>query len=749
MNPEESFVGIDLVEIKGVVTNVHFRKDDFLIATLKTDENTDVKFKGSLYGIDKKDEISIKGNWETHPKYGKQFSVARWERPMPETKEQVIAFLASPLVKGCSAKQAVAVVEKLGEDAIEIINDEGESSLEGIKGIGPKRSNQIVESIRSTFEVQKIISGLLVYGITTDMAMKAYKKFGSNTLAIIEKNPYNLVELNLVGFLKADVIARKMGILPTSGFRIDSCLEFVLKKICFSKGHTFVHEGELFKEVEQALNHNSIGDDIITMEEIEQSIFRLEEDKIVIESGFVYPKFLFNCEDQLARKLSYMKGSRDGEALPFLEKQISTYQRKNGLILAERQREAIRMLFREQVLVLTGGPGTGKTTVVKTMLDIFKSTYPNTKIALAAPTGRASRKLSEVSGMPATTIHKLIGYRTGEIPEYNDKNKLPYGLVIVDEFSMVDVMLAKNLLDAVDQNTKVLFVGDVDQLPSVGPGNVLNDFIQSGIPTVRLNEVFRQAQDSQIITNAHRINKGKSLLIDNDKNDFYFIENENLQSIAELITLSVIRFQNLGHSLSDILVLSPMRMGPVGTIALNEMIRENLNPFAFNKKEWISGERIFREGDKVMQLRNNQEKNVDNGDIGIIVSIGNRLNEKDEVEEVMICDYSGREVVYYKNEMSEIELAYATSIHKSQGGESPIVIIPITMSHRIMLVRNLIYTGMTRAKEKVVFVGTYQAMNEAIKNKNVNKRNSHLTQRIINYRNHNSRFDETKNENAN
>ena len=408
--------------------------------------------------------------------------------------------------------------------------------------------------------------------------------------------------------------------------------------------------------------------------------------------------------------------------------------------MAEKQREAVRRLFEEQMLILTGGPGTGKTTVIRAMLDMYKVMYPDKSVCLAAPTGKASRQLSEVAGHEASTIHRLIGYQQGEIPTYNWEDKLPCEFLIVDEMSMVDVQLASLLLDALERDTKILFVGDIDQLPSVSPGNVLSDMIKAGLPTVSLTEVFRQAEESQIISNAHRVNQGKSLLIDKDKGDFYFIDQEDPKRIADLIVRSAIRFQELGHSLSDILILSPMKKGPAGTITLNEQLREALNPATHTKTEWTIGKRLFRQGDKVIQIKNDKTKGVFNGDIGVIVQIFKEVNQDNETVELMTCDFSGLTVTYEKTDTKELELGYAITIHKSQGGEAPIVIIPATTSHYVMLARNLMYTGMTRAKEKIVLIGTQKAMNMAIKNNKLAERNSGLSQRIRTYTDYINRF---------
>jgi len=722
-----------MTELTGKVSRILFNKDDFMIAILKTDTRKNIKIVGNIYGVDKNEDITVKGVWETHPKFGEQLKVESWERPIPKTEEQILAFLSSPMVKGCGKKTARKIVKQLGENALSIISEKKEVALAGIKGLGKKRAKQIVASVIETFELQKIISQLKEYGITSSATIKLYQEYGSNTVDVIKENPYELINLNLVGFQKADEIARRIGIMPTSGYRIEACLNYILKKLCFQKGHTYILQDDLLHETSLALNHNADPSNVISLDELENVLICTEEKYIVNQGGYIYPTFLFYHEDELARKLSKMRGSRDGEALPFLEKHIKKYQKEQKIVLADKQREAIRRLFEEQLLVLTGGPGTGKTTVIKAMIDIYKKLYPKQTVKLAAPTGRASRKLSDTVGHEATTIHRLIGYRKGEIPTYNRENQLICDLLVVDEMSMADVALTNNLLQAISKDTKILFVGDVDQLPSVAPGNVLNDLIQSGIATIRLTEVFRQAEESQIIKNAHRINRGKSLFINNEKDDFFFIFQENLDNISTLIVRSAKRFLELGYTLSDLLILSPMKKGTVGTLELNEKLRNALNPASSHKKEWRIGQHLYREGDKVIQNKNNDDKNVSNGDIGVIQKITKERNNEGNMRDVLKVDYAGRTVTYLKNELKELELAFCITIHKSQGGEAPIVIIPATTSHKIMLERNLIYTGVTRAKEKMVFIGEPEAVDIAIQNNRITKRNSLLDVRINKY----------------
>ncbi|GGA35364.1 ATP-dependent RecD-like DNA helicase [Kroppenstedtia guangzhouensis] len=714
----------------GKLRKIIYRNEDFLIASLVSDQ--EMTIKGSIYGVEQGEELTVYGQWEHHPKFGKQLAVERWERPIPQTEEQVIAFLASPLVKGCGEKRAVQIVDHLGPNALQRITDEGEDCLLPIKGIGPQKAQKIVGSVKSTFEVQRIMAELLVYGITANMVTRLYKEYGSNTAEVVKSNPYKLTELKLIGFLKADEISKKIGISPLSGHRIDACVDFVLKEKCFNGGHCYLPEDELIQETQRILNHNT--DKKVSVEEVAQSLYRLEDKKLVMEDGCVYPKYLYQYEKELARKLSEMGGSREGEAMPSIEKRVETlikaYQMQHNIVLAEKQREAIRTLFQEQIMILTGNPGTGKTTVIRAMLDIYKQMYPAHEVALAAPTGRASRKLAEVAGHEASTIHRLIGYRAGEEPDFNESCPLPHQLIIVDEMSMVDVPLASLLMNAVRMDAKVLFVGDVDQLPSVNPGNVLKDMIQSGLPSVKLTEIFRQAQESQIITNAHRVNQGLPLLIDESKSDMYFIYQEDPERIAQLTVRSALRFRELGYDTADILILSPMKKGPIGTQNLNERLQQALNPAHQTKKEWKVKKVIFRVGDKVIQTKNDYSKDVFNGDVGMIKDVTQVTNDEGERVDVLVCDFMGKEVVYPKEELSHLQLAYAITIHKSQGGQAPIVIIPVSTSHYIMLARNLVYTGMTRAEEKLVFIGTKKAMNIAINNDKISQRNTRLAQRI-------------------
>lgn len=730
----ELFEQVELKTITGKIKKIKFNDNGYMIAILKNDEK-EITFKGTILGLEIDEEIILKGFWVEHEKYGKQFEVKKWERPIPQTKEKAIAYLSSTFVKGCGEKQAQRIVEKLGENAVQIIMREQEQCLAGIKGIGKKRAVTIAKSIQETYELQNIIGELFILGITPEFTIKLYQEFGSNTIDVIKKNPYKLTEMKMVSFPKADEIAQRIGISPLSGYRIEACISYVLNEMCFKSGHCFIPETDLIQRCLLLLNQNA--KEIADEQSVIQSIYNLEDKKIIIENSNVYPKNLYVYENKIAEKINILMKSKSKKFTN--EKKINTYikeyQLKNGIVLAEEQKRAIKETFRNNIMVLTGNPGTGKTTVVKAIIEIYKKVFPNDLISLSAPTGRASRKLQETTRHEALTNHRLLGYNQNGF-EFDQDNKLPHDFFIIDEMSMVDLHMTNALLQAVSKESRVLFIGDVDQLPSINSGNVLKDLLETEVPSVRLTEIFRQAKESQIITNAHLVNKGEKLVINSAKNDMYFINQQDNKKIADMTINSALRFIDLGHTISEILVLSPMKKGIIGTIELNKRLQEAVNPMDINKAEIKHGDRIFREGDKVMQLVNRVNKGVFNGDIGIITYIGktttlNENNEKVEVD-IIQCDYQGIAVTYTKDEWKEIELGYSISIHKSQGGQAPIVIIPISTAHYNMLARNLIYTGMTRAEKILVFIGQQKALNIAISNNKIVKRNTTLANRINN-----------------
>lgn len=723
-----------MLTFKGKVERILFEKDDYLIATFVTENGKKIKIIGEMYGISADDKMKIMGCFEEHHKFGWQFRVQEWNKVMPDTAQEIMEFLSSGFIKGVGRKRAELIIEQLGNEAVKIINEQGAAALKGIKGIGEKTAQTIAESIQENFEIHDIIEDLKQYHIPTSVILKLYKKHRSETVKKVLDNPYIMTEIRGMNFFKVDEIARKHIEIPYySGRRVSACVGYTLNSICNRNGHSFVSETELIVQTMNNLNRFADETEHVDEMQVQQTIYSLDDEILVATNNKVYPKKYYDYELNIAKKLSIIRNNnRMGEALPKIKELIRKYQKEQGFILSEEQKIAIETMMQEKVMVLTGDAGTGKTTVVKAVLDIYKQLHKESVIRLCAPTGRASKRLQEATGKYASTIHRLIGYKNDGQPFYHNGNKLVADLVVVDEFSMADLEITHLLLDALPKETKIMFIGDADQLQSVGVGNVLHDFINSNIPVVRLTEVFRQAKESQIIFNAHRVNQGESILVNHDKGDFYFIQQENVLAIQELIVRSVKRFFELGYTLNDILVLSPMYKTDVGVDVLNERLRNEINPKSPSKKEINIGKRLFREGDKVIQNTNNADKDVYNGEIGIIKSITKEENHFGKLVDIVICEFDGKLVKYSRDEMHEIDLAYAITIHKSQGGESPVVIMPVTMQHKVMLARNLCYTAITRAKEKVVLIGDMKAMDYAIRNVKVTKRNSTLKERIIN-----------------
>ncbi|WP_374724116.1 SF1B family DNA helicase RecD2 [Calidifontibacillus erzurumensis] len=727
---------METTKLLGKITKFIYKKEDFSVALFRIEKKETIIIKGNLTGMGIGEKIKLHGTIEKHPKYGKQFSVHYWERPKPENKAQLIEFLSSA-IKGVGKKYAQLIVEQLGENALNIILDEGYKSLMGIQGISEKRAKNIANSIKETMGLQQIIKEVSKYGIDTDIAIKAYNIYGNDTVNKIKENPYLLMKIADISFHRADEIARNVGIGLLSKVRIIACINLVLQERCYNAGHCYIREEELIYFTKYFLNMNlKNGDEPIT--EDYEIIATIEEYKEIVNvRGNVYPRKLYEAEKNVAMKVSYFITTQIKERLytktklTNIDEKIKEFQVKHNTVLAEKQREAIRQFMTHNFLILTGGPGTGKTFTVKGIIEIYKSLYSDKKkIVLAAPSGRAARNLYESTGIKESyTLHKLLGYRQGEVPEYNQSNPLDKDLVIVDEISMADIILASHFFDAINPTkTKVLFVGDYDQLPSIGPGNLLKDLLEAGVPSVRLTDIYRQAEASQIITNAHRINSGKQILIDQEKNDYYFLEIENPHHIAHMINKSVKRFIELGHDISEIMVLSPMKKGIIGTESLNELIQKSINPPEPTKKEVRIKRTIFREGDKVIQIKNDRKKDVYNGDLGILKAIDYDENGN----EILFCSFNNQIIEYKKDEFKELQLAYATTIHKAQGSQADIVIMPISMVHERMLLRNLFYTGQTRAKKVFVLIGTRQAINKAIQTNKAVLRNTGLKEQIYN-----------------
>ena len=663
--------------------------------------------------------LSLTGKWKVDPKFGRQFAAETIEETLPATVYGIEKYLGSGLIKGIGPKFAKRIVNTFGEDTLRIIEEHPDELLK-ISGIGPLRVERIKKSWAEQKEIKNIMLFLQGHDVSTSHATKIFKTYGENSIAVVRENPYRLADdIWGIGFHTADAIAQKLGFDQTKPVRLRSGLLYTINKLseeghCYATRELLLKAGAELLGVKEELLSTTL-DEMILAEDV-----KTEEIPEAGEDAIYLPPFFFS-EIGTARRLREIFSSPKQLTVNSegLENRI---RQKTGIVYDEIQMKAIRTALESKILILTGGPGTGKTSTTRGIITAFRET--GAKILLAAPTGRATKRLSETTGMEAKTVHRLLEVKPPEGYQRNETNPLEGDVLIVDECSMIDLLLMHNLLKAVPDSMTLILVGDVDQLPSVGAGNVLRDLIDSGcFPVVRLTKIFRQAQSSRIITNAHRINKGQMPDLSNGReSDFFFVEQEDAEAAAgEIVDLIKTRLPaHFRVSPRDIQVLSPMQRGAVGAANLNQMIQETVNP---GETGFRRGGVSFRARDKVMQIRNNYEKEVFNGDIGIVEST-------DPEERELIVNFEGRSVTYDISELDELVLAYAVTIHKSQGSEYPIVVMPILMSHYVMLQRNLVYTGVTRAKKVLVLVGTKKALALAVRNSTVRKRNTLLALRI-------------------
>ena len=681
--------------------------------------------------------LSIEGQWKLDPKYGRQFNITKYEETLPATVYGIEKYLGSGLIKGIGPQYAKRIVQRFGKDTLEVIEGNPDKLL-SVPGIGKNRVEQIKKSWVEQKEIKNIMLFLQEHDVSTTHATKIYKTYGNESIDVVKENPYRLADdIWGIGFKTADTIAEKMGFGHERFTRLRSGLLYTLNRLsdeghCYAKREMLVKTGTELLGVEDGLLNITLDEMIRTKDVIIEDIPippELPEDAAP-EKAIYLPPFYFS-EAGVARRLSsiYRNSSGIHVSVDGLECKIKS---ETGMDYDDVQVEAIKMAIGNKVLVLTGGPGTGKTTTTLGIITAFK--MARAKIVLAAPTGRAAKRLSEATGMEAKTIHRLLEVKPPEGYQRNGDNPLEGDVLIVDECSMIDIMLMYNLLKAVPDRMRVIMVGDIDQLPSVGAGNVLRDIIDSEcLPVIRLTKIFRQAQSSRIIMNAHRINEGKMPDISNGKeSDFFFIDMDkglennsteiaenSVKEIVELVSRKLPAYYK--YPPSEIQVLTPMQKGIVGALNLNTELQNALNPGTEGLKR---GGYLFRKNDKVMQIRNNYDKNVYNGDIGIV----SEVNMEDK--SLVVRYDENRDIKYDISELDELVLAYATSIHKSQGSEYPIVVIPVLMNHYIMLQRNLIYTGITRAKKILVIIGTKKTLAYAVRNVTVDKRNTLLKERL-------------------
>lgn len=663
--------------ITGTINRFIFKTETFAIFKLDN-----IVALGDVAGVREGDRLTVTGSWQEHPKYGRQLRVEHWEKPVPSTEEAAADFLSSGLIKGVGPVLAERIVKTLGPDAVSVIIKDP-NALKKVKGIG-KKAPEIHRQLQETYQVQQVVAELIRLGLTLKTAMKAYMKFGRPAAEYVRRNPYCLTELDLIGFHRADDIARRAGLAPDSSFRVKAGILYVLNESLWDEGHAYLPRDELISRSLTLLNHveKSVSPDIV-----EKELSRLKGVHGSVEVSLVWAR---EYEDEIARDVKRL--ARQRFDVPPLPRDLI-----RGIELTPDQNVAVKTALESGFSILTGGPGVGKTQTVRAVIRAFELQNPWGEVFLCAPTGRAARRLSEVTGRQAHTVHKLLGLRNGHA-DRNRKNPLECDLLILDEASMACLVLTKRLLEAVPNNARILFVGDADQLPSVGPGNVLRDLLDK-VPTVRLTEIFRQAAESQIVTNAHRINRGQMPLIDRSKTDFIFLEREDPEDIAKCVATCA---SGMGYDPLDVQVLSPMRKGPVGTAELNKLIQGGMSGPRVKY-----GQYVFHVGDKVIHTKNNYDKGVFNGDIGIVKKI--------KMQDVLV-QYSSGLVSYSGDDLRELEPAWAVTVHKAQGSEFKAVIIPVTTSHYVMLHRNLIYTAVTRAREKVILVGTKKALAIAVRN---------------------------------
>lgn len=714
-------------KICGTVDTIIFASQDNRFTVLKlSPEKLSTQITVTLNGIAPLigQLLEIEGEWVKHPKFGQQFKATTYKTVAPTEISGIEKFLASGAINGIGPAMAKKIVAEFGEKTLEIIAKSPNELLK-VPGIGKKTAEKISTSYLEQSELTEIMVWLENHGISNTYAGKIFAKYGSFAIDIMEKDIYRLFQdIEGIGFLTADKLAFNLGIQRDDKRRIISGIDYALIQLC-NNGHCCIPEMALVDKTAKILQVNNQIIFTILKERIDNGSLNTE---IVGGETLIYPPYLYYAEKKVATRLLQLQQATEPLSEDNLSLFIKVWEKDNQIQLAQKQKEAIKACLHHGVLVLTGGPGTGKTTVIKGILSILKA--QGLKIRLAAPTGRAAKRLSETTGQKALTIHRLLeannlaqddNLQLGFSKDIDDQ--LDADVIILDEVSMVDIVLMHHFLNAVPDGCRIILVGDTDQLPAVGPGSVLKDIIRSQkIPAIRLDEIFRQAQTSMIIQNAHIINAGRLPDLRKQYSDFVFYElNDDTSITQKILDLCTKDLPHEGFDvLKDVQVLSPMHRFLCGVENLNLMLQEQLNPKK-NQDELKYSSQTFRVGDKVMHIRNNYQKNVFNGDIGFIQDINN---------EKLTVDYFDHIVTYEKNELNELTLAYASSVHKSQGSEYKVVIIPLSTSHYIMLQRNLLYTAITRAKQKVIIVGSKKALMTAIQSNRTQKRYTLLAERL-------------------
>ena len=726
--------------LNGIVESIVFKSSDTGYTVIKFRENNIIHTAvGVLPHVKEGQNLKITGSWVNHSQFGKQFKVEECEEILPTSKDGIEKYLSSGIIQGIGPVTAKKIVNKFGEDTLNILDNNIER-LKEIEGIGKKKLETIIESYREQRELKNITIFLQTHGLSVNQCLKIYKKYGASSVDTVKNNPYILCdEISGIGFKTSDKIARSLGIEIDSPFRIQSGIRYVINEFC-ANGHTFMPKDELIKEASNVL---TVSEDIIE-ENIKNAALdrKIKLEKVNDKEGvFTIPNYY--CELGITNRILTLAISNFQDISVDVDHLILQFEKKNNITFAESQKDAIISAFQNGIEIITGGPGTGKTTIIKCIIEIFETC--GLKVLLGAPTGRAAKRMSESTGKEATTIHRMLDMGVFEKEESvfvtnAEEHSLEADVVIIDEASMIDITLMNALLKSIKVGTRLIIVGDVDQLPSVGAGNVLNDFIESGFTkVVRLKEIFRQGKESMIVVNAHKINKGEMPKLNEKGTDFFFIRNDIqegiLNTIIDLINTRLPRFNSNWDKLKSIQVLVPMKKGVLGVTNLNERIQNVLNPKAPYKKEKEFRSMVFREGDKVMQIKNNYSlkwtRIAGKGDhegLGVFMGIIESIDLEGKKLSIIFDDE--RRVIYDFMYLDELDLAYAITIHKSQGSEFPVVIIPAYMGAPLLMNRNLLYTGITRAKEMVVVVGIPKALKYMVDNTRSMERYSSLNWRI-------------------
>lgn len=730
--------------LSGIVQGIVYKSEEtgYVVAKLNVGKDT-FTITGNMLLLKESQNIKATGEWITHKQYGQQFKVESFTEVLPESVEGIEKYLSAGVIKGIGPITAKKIVAHFGDKTLKIL-DENINKLKEVEGIGGKKFEIIRESYEEQKDLKEITMFFQEHGITINQTLKIYKKYGLTSIEVVKENPYRLCEdITGIGFLTSDRIAQSIGIEDTSDFRIQTGIKYVLNQYSLA-GNTYMPIERLVKEcikvlgVEEHIIRENIGNSAIDGK-IKIEMFNDEE----CVSSLLYYFSEIGITERIANLCMYNFQNINTD----VDYEINQFEKNNSIKFADSQKEAIKGAFINGIEIITGGPGTGKTTIIKAIIEVYEGA--GKKVLLAAPTGRAAKRMSESTGREAKTIHRLLEMGVsddGEDRSFFNKGEsepLEGDVIIIDEASMIDVLLMYNLLKAIKLGTRIIIVGDVDQLPSVGAGNVLNDLIESEfIKVFRLGEIFRQGKESMIVTNAHLINDGKMPILNQKDGDFFFDGKEDttetLNTVLSLINTRLTKFNSKWDKIRDMQVLTPTRKGELGVQNLNNEIQKMLNPPSKYKKEKVVRDIIFREGDKIMQTKNNYElkwkriygigedegEGVFNGDMGFIRSIS------DDYKTIVVIFDEEREVIYDNISCEELELAYAITIHKSQGSEFKVVIIPSFMGPPLLLNRNLLYTGITRAREMVVITGKKSALNYMVNNTNSMERYSSLKYRL-------------------